>query len=266
MTHPITSIKSDGSTALALATDALATARQFSLPSAAETAGALILGAFESGVSTDIDIDLRVPIAYARGAAAWLVTEGIGAPWSPELHRRCNRLADALDTVCAAFRPATAKPRQDKPKAPKHAPSPDTITATTPLRLDIAAQVAFPDGSVSVSSLRREIGRGNLRAEMIAGKIFTTLANIDDMRTKCAVPTKAPDSSSESHGGQESPIAGSSSTAMPTDVASSARQAHLRQIAQGLRNSGRTPKKPSPTTLDESTSRNSAAVIRLKSE
>jgi hypothetical protein len=162
--------------------------------------------------------------------------------------------------------PRRSRPRQDKPKTSKRVPSSDTITPTTPLRLDIAAQVAFPDGSVSVSSLRREIGRGNLRAEMIAGKTFTTLANIDDMRQRCAVPTKAPDSSSETQGGQESPTDGLSSTAMPADAASSARQAHLRQIAQGLRNSGRTPKKPSPTTSDENTSRNSAAVIRLKSE
>jgi hypothetical protein len=156
--------------------------------------------------------------------------------------------------------------RQHKPKTPKRVPSPDTITATTPLRLSIAAQIAFPDGSVSVSGLRREIGRGNLRVEMIAGKQFTTLADIETMRKKCAVPTKARDSSSENHGGGENPIDGSSSTAMPADVASSARQAHLRQTAQRLRASGQTPKRPSPTISDESTSRNSAAVIRLKSE
>jgi hypothetical protein len=158
------------------------------------------------------------------------------------------------------------QPQKHKAKTPKRVPSPDTITPTTPLRLDIAAQIAFPDGSIGVSGLRREIERGNLRVEQIAGKTFTTLANIEDMRKKCAIPTKGRESSSENHGGRENPTDGSSSTAMPADVASSARQAHLRQVAQGLRNSGRTPKKPSPTTSDESTSRNSAAVIRLKSE
>jgi hypothetical protein len=170
--------------------------------------------------------------------------------------------AEAADKLGCSIK----RPRKHKPKTPKRVPSPDTITATTPLRLDIAAQIAFPDGSVGVSGLRREIERGNLRAEMIAGKMFTTLANIDDMRKKCAVPTKAPESSSENHGGRENPTDGSSSTAMPADVASSARQAHLRQTAQRLRASGQTPKKPSPTISDESTSRNSAAVIRLKSE
>ena len=65
----------------------------------------MILGAFAGGVS-DIDAPLSVPIAYARGAAAWLVTEGIGVPWSPELLRRCDRLARVLDTIYAGFRTA----------------------------------------------------------------------------------------------------------------------------------------------------------------
>jgi hypothetical protein len=168
--------------------------------------------------------------------------------------------------AAAKFGCSIKQPQKHKAKTPKRVPSPDTITPTTPLRLDIAAQIAFPDGSIGVSGLRREIERGNLRVEQIAGKTFTTLANIEDMRKKCAIPTKGRESSSENHGGRENPTDGSSSTAMPADVASSARQAHLRQVAQGLRNSGRTPKKPSPTTSDESTSRNSAAVIRLKSE
>jgi hypothetical protein len=176
---------------------------------------------------------------------------------------------DALRTpaeAAAKLGCSIKQPQKHKAKTPKRVPSPDTITPTTPLRLDIAAQIAFPDGSIGVSGLRREIERGNLRVEQIAGKTFTTLANIEDMRKKCAIPTKGRESSSENHGGRENPTDGSSSTAMPADVASSARQAHLRQVAQGLRNSGRTPKKPSPTTSDESTSRNSAAVIRLKSE
>src|SRR5262249_58537901 len=132
--------------------------------------------------------------------------------------------AEAADKLGCSIK----QPRKHKPKTPKRVPSPDTITATTPLRLDIAAQIAFPDGSVRVSGLRREIERGNLRAERIAGKTFTTLANIETMRERCAVPTKARESNSENHGGRENPTDGSSSTAMPAGVASSARQAHLR--------------------------------------
>jgi hypothetical protein len=111
MTSPITSTSdADVIVALNLATDALATARQLAMPGAAEAAGALIHRAFEGGVSADIDERLAVDIAYARGAAAWIVTEGIGVPWGPELHRRCDRLATVLDEIRAGFRPATAKP------------------------------------------------------------------------------------------------------------------------------------------------------------
>ena len=215
-----------------------------------------------------IGTSLSPPCAFA------IVRAALGAVERQRTKPRKVPLAappDALLTPAAAARKydpgdANPPPQRHKSKIPKHAPSPDTITATTPLRLNIAAQIAFPDGGVGVSGLRREIARGNLRVEQIAGKTFTTLANIEDMRKKCAIPTKGRESSSENHGGRENPTDGSSSTAMPADVASSARQAHLRQVAQGLRNSGRTPKKPSLTTSDESTSRNSAAVIRLKSE
>jgi len=111
MTLPGISTKSDVIVALNLATDALATARQLAMPGAAEAAGALILGAFE-GASADIIFDARLgkPIAYARGAAAWLVTEGIDVPWGLELHRRCDRLATVVDTIRAGFGPAAALP------------------------------------------------------------------------------------------------------------------------------------------------------------
>jgi hypothetical protein len=169
MTHPISSTKSDDvSTALALATDALATARQFAMPGAAEAAGALILGAFEGGVSTDIDIDLRVPIAYARGAAAWLVTEGVGVPWSPELHRRCDRLADALDTVCAAFRPArpaTAHlmPPSSRQHKPRIRPS-DGLRTKAEAAAKLGCSTKTVDGYVSTGVLHYvALGHGKKR-------------------------------------------------------------------------------------------------------
>lgn len=62
------------------------------------------------------------------------------------------------------------------------------IGPTTPLRLEIAARLAFPDGSMKVSGLRREIARGRLTSEMIAGKLYTTLGDIDAMRTLCRRP------------------------------------------------------------------------------
>jgi len=63
-------------------------------------------------------------------------------------------------------------------------------TEEMPLRLDTAAALAFPDGSITVSSLRREIAKGRLEAEEIAGKHFVTLAGIKRMRERCRVTPK----------------------------------------------------------------------------
>lgn len=67
------------------------------------------------------------------------------------------------------------------------------ITPTTPLRLDLAAQLAFPDGTMTVSGLRKERDRGRLRVSKIAGKEYTTLAAIQEMIEGCVVaPQKVP--------------------------------------------------------------------------
>src|SRR5438445_1894038 len=73
-------------------------------------------------------------------------------------------------------------------------PPPEKITPDTPLRLGVAAALAFPDGSMSASGLRREAARGRLVIERIAGKDFTTLANIERMRQLCRVEARAHDS------------------------------------------------------------------------
>src|SRR5882724_5113975 len=70
------------------------------------------------------------------------------------------------------------------------------ITRDTPLRLEAAAKLAFPDGSMKLAGLRREIARGRLAYEVIAGKHYTTLADIDAMRELCRV--KAADHGSTS--------------------------------------------------------------------
>src|SRR6266436_6622882 len=69
-------------------------------------------------------------------------------------------------------------------------PSPDKITPDTPLRLGVAAALAFPDGSMTASGLRREAERGRLVIERIAGKDYTTLAHIERMRELCHVEAK----------------------------------------------------------------------------
>lgn len=71
-----------------------------------------------------------------------------------------------------------------------------------PLRLDIAAKIAFPDGTMGASGLRKERDRGRLVTEMIAGKEYTTLAAIERMRELCRVPAKEPALSGERKAGR----------------------------------------------------------------
>src|SRR5258708_6152881 len=61
-----------------------------------------------------------------------------------------------------------------------------------PIRLSVAAALAFPDGSMTASGLRREAARGRLTIERIAGKDFTTLDEIKRMRELCRVPAREP--------------------------------------------------------------------------
>jgi len=61
-------------------------------------------------------------------------------------------------------------------------PDPENVQDDDPLRLHVAAAFAFPDGSMTASGLRRESKRGNLEIERVAGKDYTTLRAIKDMR------------------------------------------------------------------------------------
>jgi hypothetical protein len=78
--------------------------------------------------------------------------------------------------------------------------APDEISDTTPLRLADAVALAFPRGGMTVSGLRREIKRGRLSCEVIAGKQFVTLLAIKQMRELCRVEQKAPASISANAG------------------------------------------------------------------
>src|SRR5579862_5292108 len=99
----------------------------------------------------------------------------------------------------------------------KQLPSLDQIKPDTPLRLSVAAALAFPDGSMTVSGLRREGARGRLVIERIAGKDYTTLANIERMRAVCRVEARAPDYGSDPRGAKadalSQTLSGSSSMA-----------------------------------------------------
>jgi hypothetical protein len=66
-----------------------------------------------------------------------------------------------------------------------------------PLRLDVAARIAFPDGSMTASGLRKEAVRGRLTIWRVANKDYTSLAAIRDMMDKCRTEPKAHVSISE---------------------------------------------------------------------
>src|SRR5262245_52283140 len=76
-----------------------------------------------------------------------------------------------------------AKTQMPAPPLPLSA----VLELETPLRLSVAATIAFPDGSMTASGLRRESVRGRLVVERIAGKDYTTLGNIERMRELCRV-------------------------------------------------------------------------------
>ena len=85
-----------------------------------------------------------------------------------------------------------------------HAVGPDT-----PLRLAEAVRIAFPTGALSISGLRREIERGRLSVEVIAGKHFTTLRAIEEMRRLCLVQAKGLASTSNPNVAPETEVSGS---------------------------------------------------------
>ncbi|WP_454813831.1 GIY-YIG nuclease family protein [Labrys neptuniae] len=60
-------------------------------------------------------------------------------------------------------------------------PDPSLITDDTPLQLHIAAELAYPDGSMSVSGLRKGISNGTLTAWKMAGRLYTSLGAIRAM-------------------------------------------------------------------------------------
>jgi hypothetical protein len=110
----------------------------------------------------------------------------------------------------------TESSKDDDPSPSPLAPSKD-VARDAPIRLGIAARLAFPDGSMKISGLRREAARGRLVVERIAGKDYTTLAHIERMRTLCRRKVNRPASgyeeSEETTKAESSPAqTGSSST------------------------------------------------------
>jgi hypothetical protein len=134
------------------------------------------------------------------------------------------------------------------------------IGGDTPLRLDVAAKLAFPDGSMTAAGLRKEAGRGRLIIERIARKDYTTLSAIARMRELCRLPPRV-------HGcGSEKPNAIEQRKSRTTRYGLSATEAIKRAHDAALATVEKLSK-PSPTTSPESTSprRRKGSVIPLGS-
>src|SRR6476620_8278840 len=104
----------------------------------------------------------------------------------------------------------------------------DEICEDAPLRLDVAAALAFPDGSMTGSGLRRESARGRLIIERIAGKDYTTLANIERMRELCRVEAKV-------HGSTLGNAASAPPSGLSSIVAAKSAQARAKAISARLK-------------------------------
>jgi hypothetical protein len=126
-----------------------------------------------------------------------------------------------------------------------------------PMRLSKAAEIAYPLGGMTAAGLRREAIRGNLAVERVAGKDFTTLAAIDEMRERCRRDPRAPVSGSD-RAEKKSPRGSSetekSKSALAAALASVKRLKGSSQIISP-RNTGRRAnadviqiKSPSPTS------------------
>src|SRR6266566_3621855 len=122
------------------------------------------------------------------------------------------------------------------------------VKPDTPLRLDVAAALAYPDGSMTASGLRKEAGRGRLVIERVAGKDYTTLRNIEEMRALCRVEARAPGSGCSQPGeiSTEESLSkpcGSSGTATSSGALVSAR-AELRKLSGPSPNTSPTNTEP----------------------
>src|SRR5579864_281820 len=79
------------------------------------------------------------------------------------------------------------------------------IADDTPLRLNVAAALAYPDGSMTASGLRCEAARGRLAIERTAGKDYTTLGSIEEMRDLCRLEARGRDCGSGERAATERP-------------------------------------------------------------
>src|SRR5579871_2341016 len=145
--------------------------------------------------------------------------------------------------------------------APMRKPPPplDTIKPDTPLRLHVAAALAFPDGSMTENSLRKATTQGRLMHERLQGKIYTTLAWIADWRAACRVQPKASGSGSVPKSETRTARSGNARSGSSATAEAKSARAALQKIAKA-------PTRRSASTSSTSTSPTEGAnVIQLRS-
>jgi len=116
-----------------------------------------------------------------------------------------------------------------------------------PLRLDVAAALAFPDGTMSVATLRRERDAGRLTVERIGNRDYTTIAAIQEMREKCRLAPNPRDCGLD----RRDIRLAVSRTSQPTSSSIAAAKYQLEQITSNK------PSEPLPNISSRSTSRKS---------
>jgi hypothetical protein len=129
------------------------------------------------------------------------------------------------------------------------------VDDTAPLRLADAAAIAFPNGGMTAAGLRREAKRGRLVVSRIAGKDYTTLADIRGMIEQCRVNPKARTSGCVLPAAPGNPFGASK-----TETSESARAAALASLNRLSKSCGNT----SPTNT-KSRASNNLTPIKSKS-
>jgi hypothetical protein len=106
----------------------------------------------------------------------------------------------------------------------------------TPYRLPDILPIAYPNGGMTLTGLRREIARGNLVVEKTAGKFFVTMRAINEMRERCRVKPSGLTSGTGTRATRRTasssrPGSGTSSTGESMSAQDALRMKKQRQIA-----------------------------------
>ena len=97
---------------------------------------------------------------------------------------------DSLIVDLEAYRRRQPSLERSMPKRLRPLPDRSDVTDDTPLHLDTAARLAFPDGVVTGLALRNAAARGDLEYERLGGRIVTTLRFIKEWRERNRYPAK----------------------------------------------------------------------------